>query len=245
MRRVTTHGFVLLLLMACSENTDPHQPSPVPDTFDEVSPDTNADTNADTALLPDVPTHVEGLIEGRMCPTDSTANYDNTGGPFLLNWCTGCHSSLLPQGERAGAPLGVDFDTPAGIEEQLLRIYARSADNNVTMPPVGGVSAHERTLLGDWITCGAPGLDEAVLRSIEPAEPPPTNGNTPGTGGAMTPCVDNSDCEGQCPGSNTGCICVQKAQGDVCARPCTTDADCPKKGNFLCTDGVCSKSGGM
>jgi len=241
MRRATTHGIVLLLIIACSESTGRQQASPISDTVDEVSPGTDADSSPQK----DVPTHVEGLIEGRLCPTDSTANYDNTGGPFLLSWCTGCHSSLLPSGERAGAPLGVDFDTPAGIKDQLLRIYARSADHNVTMPPVDAVPAHDRTLIGDWITCGAPGLDEAVLLSIEPTDPPPTNGNTPGSGGGATSCTDNSDCEGKCPGSKTGCVCAQKKHGDVCSRPCTTAADCPKKGTFLCTDGVCSKSSGM
>jgi hypothetical protein len=241
MDRAAAYAIVLVLFMACSETTDPNQPPPVPDTIDEVSPD----IAGDAPLLPDVPTHVEGLIEGRLCPTDSVANYDNTGGPFLLNWCTGCHSSLLPNGERAGAPLGMDFDTPAGIEEQLLRIYARSADYNTTMPPVNGAPAQERILMGDWITCGAPGLDEAVLRSIALTEPPPTNDPPPGNGGPMTPCTDDSDCEDQCPGSKTGCICAQKTQGDVCARPCTTTADCPKKGNFQCTDGACSKSSGM
>jgi hypothetical protein len=237
MRSAATYGIILLLIMACSESTDPQQPPPVSDTFDDVS----ADAGADTSSVPDVPTHVEGLIEGRPCPTDSTATYDNTGGPFLLNWCTGCHSALLPAGERAGAPLGVDFDTPAGIEAKLLRIYARSADHNVTMPPIDTVPAHERIRIGDWITCGAPGLDEAVLLSIEPTDPPPGNGTTPGTGPTITSCEDNSDCEGKCPGGKTDCICVQKMQGKVCTRSCTTAADCPKKGNFECTDGVCSK----
>mgnify|MGYP001257585280 CR=1 FL=1 len=102
MRSAATYGIILLLIVPCSESTYPQQPSPVSDTFDDVS----ADAGADTSSVPDVPTHVEGLIEGRMCPTDSTANYDNTGGPFLLNWCTGCHSSLLPQGERAGGAFG-------------------------------------------------------------------------------------------------------------------------------------------
>jgi hypothetical protein len=247
MGRVTTLCIGLALFMACTEGTGPHQPSPVSDTSktSDTSDQSAPDTAADTTSLPDVPTHVEGLIEDRLCPTDSTANYDNTGGPFLLNWCTGCHSSLLAAGQRAGAPLGVDLDTPAGIDQQLLRIYARSADHNVTMPPVDGVPTHERTRLGDWITCGAPGLDEAILLSIEPAEPPAADDTTPGTGGPTTSCVDDSDCEGQCPGSQTGCICVQKTQGHVCARPCTTAADCPQRGNFQCTEGVCSKSGEM
>ena len=245
MGKAATHCLGLVLLMACSESTGAHQLTPVSDTSEQSVPDIGTDTRTDTAALPDGPTHVEGLIEGRLCPTDSTATYDNTGGPFLLSWCTGCHSSLLPEGQRAGATLGVNFDTPAGIEQQLLRIYARAADHNVTMPPVDAVSADERTRVGDWITCGAPGLEEAILLSIEPADPPASGGTTPGTGGPMTSCADDSDCAGQCPGSKTGCICVQKMQGDVCTRPCTTVADCPKKGNFQCTDGVCSNSGGM
>jgi hypothetical protein len=34
----------------------------------------------------------------------------------------------------------------------------RAADHNVTMPPVGGPEADERSALGEWLACGAPSL---------------------------------------------------------------------------------------
>jgi hypothetical protein len=83
-----------------------------------------------------------------------------------VKWCTGCHSSWLPDGERAGAPIGVDFNSLNGIETPLQRIYARSADGNTTMPPIAAITDEERTRVGDWITCGAPGLTEAVFAEV-------------------------------------------------------------------------------
>jgi len=99
---------------------------------------------------------VEGPIEGRPCPPDSTVNAANFGMPFMLTWCAGCHSAELDEDERAGAPLGIDMDTLDASREHLLRIYARSADDNLTMPPAGGPTEEEREQLGDWLACGAP-----------------------------------------------------------------------------------------
>ncbi len=196
-------------------------------------------TAADTTASDGEPS---AIIEGRLCPTDNPTTYDNTGGPFLLTWCVGCHSAQLPKGQRAGAPLSIDFDTPAGIEKHLKRIFARSADNNVTMPPTDAISAAERRLMGDWIACGAPGLSEAVMLSIDGA------GSTSGTTQppAQGDCATDDDCKGKCKGAKLGCICVTKGQSKMCRRSCKTDADCPKPQNgsaLKCgTGGFCGKS---
>ena len=178
------------------------------------------------------------VIEGRLCPTDNPTTYDNTGGPFLLTWCVGCHSSHLAKAQRAGAPLSIDFDTPAGVEKHLKRIFARSADDNVTMPPTDAISAVERRLMGDWIACGAPGLSEAVMLSIDAAASTP-NTTQPG-------CTTDDDCKGKCKGAKSGCVCVTKGQNKMCRRSCKTDADCPKPPNgsaLKCsTAGFCGKS---
>jgi hypothetical protein len=44
------------------------------------------------------------------------------------------------------------------IRAQAARIWARSGDHNMTMPPVGGPEDEDRSMLGEWLACGAPSL---------------------------------------------------------------------------------------
>jgi uncharacterized membrane protein len=90
------------------------------------------------------------------CPEDSPLTYDSFGDPFMRNWCTACHSSDLPAGTRQGAPVAVDLDSRAGVLEWTARIEARALGEPPTMPPTPGPSADERTLLAEWLACGAP-----------------------------------------------------------------------------------------
>jgi uncharacterized membrane protein len=99
---------------------------------------------------------VVSAVDGRDCPPGSAATWQSFGQAFLLDHCVGCHSSQLPEGQRALAPVGVDFDTHELAMGWLDRIYARSADGNLTMPPVDAVSAEDRERLGDWLACGMP-----------------------------------------------------------------------------------------
>lgn len=92
----------------------------------------------------------------RPCPGDNALDYEGFGGPFVLTWCTGCHSAIFPDGERQGAPAGIDFDTIEGIRAHADRMWARAADQNHTMPPVGGPADSLRSDLGQWLACGAP-----------------------------------------------------------------------------------------
>ncbi|MEM9068623.1 MAG: hypothetical protein AAGE52_08960 [Myxococcota bacterium] len=93
---------------------------------------------------------------GRDCPEDSFLTYENFGQPFMLNWCTGCHSSTLSGDEiRADAPEGFDFDDPNLIRPHLEEIYERAVERR-NMPPAGGPGDAERDLLGEWLACGAP-----------------------------------------------------------------------------------------
>lgn len=82
--------------------------------------------------------------------------WENFGGPFLRNWCTGCHSADLAGSARYDAPPGTDFDTPASARAWRERIWIRAADGNATMPPAGGPDMEERRRLGEWLACGAP-----------------------------------------------------------------------------------------
>jgi hypothetical protein len=109
------------------------------------------------AGTPDVDTQFETFDE-RPCPEDSELTFESFGGPFLITWCNGCHASGMPEAERQGAPLGIDFDDIGQIRAQAERIWARSGDHNVTMPPAGGPEDDERALLGEWLACGAPSL---------------------------------------------------------------------------------------
>ena len=91
----------------------------------------------------------------RPCPEDSVLTYENFGGPFMLGWCNGCHTSGLPEADRQGAPLGSDFDDITLIRAHKDRIWARSGDHNLTMPPAAGPEDEERAMLGEWLACGA------------------------------------------------------------------------------------------
>jgi hypothetical protein len=92
--------------------------------------------------------------------------YDDFAGPFLLNWCVGCHSSSLPEGQRQEAALEINFDTLDGLRKNASK--ARLMVVEEAMPPVGGPSVHERELFARWIDCGMPGATEGF------SPPPPT-----------------------------------------------------------------------
>ncbi len=101
--------------------------------------------------------------------------YEDFAGPFVLNWCVGCHSSSL-EGEaaRKKAPDGVNFDTLEGLRQYGDKARAVVVDLQM-MPPLGGPSQEDRELFGKWIDCGMPasgeGFDPPVPTGI-PDEPP-------------------------------------------------------------------------
>ena len=88
------------------------------------------------------------------CAT-SYLTYDNFGAPFVTSWCRSCHSSQLPPSERQTAPTEVNFDDLDDVRQWSPRIAFR-AGTQKTMPPAGGPSDAERSLLVEWLACGAP-----------------------------------------------------------------------------------------
>lgn len=94
-----------------------------------------------------------GNIDPSVCDT-SYLNYDNFAGPFMTNWCRGCHSSSAPADMRQKAPADVNFDDAAAVRKWAARIDARTTGDNVSMPPAGGPSEMERAALAEWIACG-------------------------------------------------------------------------------------------
>ena len=87
------------------------------------------------------------------CLRDPPLSYGNFGKGLMGRHCTGCHSSLLPEGQRNLAPVGVDLDTWAGVVQWGPRIEARSVGDAPTMPPGGGPTAQERAMLAEWLQC--------------------------------------------------------------------------------------------
>lgn len=147
---------ILLSLASCTDDQ-------VPKTSDDATSGSSGDlastgdpgsTGATTG-----PAEYPSLDE-RPCPEDSILTSEDFGAPFMLTYCTGCHHGSLKEGERAGAPVGVDFDTLAKVRAQADRIWARSGDQNATMPPVGPPPADARARLGEWLACGAPTRDD-------------------------------------------------------------------------------------
>jgi len=87
------------------------------------------------------------------CARQPPLSYDNFGQQFMDTHCSGCHSTLLPETLRNGAPLGVDLDTYAGVVQWVDRVEARTVGEGADMPPGGGPSDEERTLLAEWLQC--------------------------------------------------------------------------------------------
>jgi uncharacterized membrane protein len=83
-------------------------------------------------------------------------SWQNTGEPFMRTWCTQCHHSDLAEGDRQGAPVGVDLETHADALLWRDRIEARVWADSAPMPPAGGPSTEELEVLAEWLACGAP-----------------------------------------------------------------------------------------
>ncbi len=100
------------------------------------------------------------------CPPGNPLTFRSFGAGFLRTWCTGCHSSTLPERERQDAPTGVDFDSHARYLPHAAAVYERavveghaatqSPATATPMPPAGLVPDADRRRLAQWIACGSP-----------------------------------------------------------------------------------------
>lgn len=95
---------------------------------------------------------------GATCPTANPPTYDTFGKTFFDTYCTSCHSSARSGAARGGAPVGRDYDTLAGIREELADIDAESAAGpdatNTAMPPgIPKPSDDDRRKLGEFLAC--------------------------------------------------------------------------------------------
>lgn len=85
------------------------------------------------------------------CAEQPVLTWENFGDGFLTENCQACHASTST--DRRGAPAGVVFDTYGDAMAHRNRILARSAGEDATMPPQGGVSEADRERLAIWLTC--------------------------------------------------------------------------------------------
>ncbi len=180
-------------------------------------------------------------IEGRDCPKSSPLTYESFGAPFFLDYCTGCHSSKVA--DRRGAPIGVDFDSLVGIRSKLVKIYGRAADDHVTMPPAGGPSADLRKQLGDWLACGAPGVDKGFdAKPLPPKQALPASCEekpTPLPSGMKPSCTtDTWWCIANCSVTDIGCEqrCMKADKAPVDPVYKLDCQSCINYRQYLCSD---------
>ena len=97
-----------------------------------------ADGEEDTAVDP-------------LCDNAPVTTYDNFGQGFMLQHCQSCHASTAEN--RYDAPPEIFFDDQAKVQELAERILARSAGEQPSMPPQGGVEEADRLRLEQWLLC--------------------------------------------------------------------------------------------
>ena len=152
MRSVARSFFSLAIAacaIACSSDDGAHEEPMSTAGMSGMEPDSGAPAPPDDGPF--------SSLDDRPCPDGELGelSYESFGAPFFLSYCQGCHGSARTEGQRQGAPPALAFDDVAAIRQHAPRIWARAADQNATMPPVGGPGALERQKLGAWLACGA------------------------------------------------------------------------------------------
>jgi len=94
-----------------------------------------------------------GETEDTACGREPPLDYANFGHAHMDTHCTGCHSALLPEGDRLGAPLGVDLDTYDGVLDWAERLAVRAVAPDPSMPPGGGPGDEELDRFQEWLDC--------------------------------------------------------------------------------------------
>ena len=86
-----------------------------------------------------------------LCRHDPPLTYENYGKGFTEQFCTGCHSSLIAEEQRMGAPEAYNFDTYEGILYWADKMGQPVADG--IMPPGGGPTDIQKELFAEWMEC--------------------------------------------------------------------------------------------
>ena len=84
-------------------------------------------------------------IQAVSCPSSSDLTYANYGKAFIADTCLSCH---------AGRD-NPNLSTQSSVQLHLGEILDRAVYTDA-MPQNGALTTDERTLLGEWLACGAP-----------------------------------------------------------------------------------------
>lgn len=79
--------------------------------------------------------------------------WDTVGAPFVLTWCTPCHSADVKGELRRGAPASINFDTEQDAVALAAEMGFVAARPNPTMPPAGGPDEATRARFATWVAC--------------------------------------------------------------------------------------------
>ena len=146
-----------LVLAACRESDDAENDTAADDESSTSADDEDSSSSGDAIEEESTGAPADwSSLDERPCPDDSDLTWENFGGPFVLTYCTGCHHSELPADVRQNAPYAINLESVELVRTNADRMWARAADQNATMPPAGAAADVERTLLGEWLACGAP-----------------------------------------------------------------------------------------
>lgn len=109
----------------------------------------------------------QGAPIGTSCLRDPPLTYENFGEGILKRHCVPCHSVYAREGQRAGAPPEVNFDSWQDTLDQAEGINAWAVESEL-MPPAGGMVSSEREQLAEWMRCEVlPALGQVDLDGTE------------------------------------------------------------------------------
>lgn len=152
--------------------------------------------NGDSNGVPDG--SVKAKVDAGGCDPD--ISYAGFVDPLVTNQCVTCHSEALVDGQRSGAPVGIDFDSEPQLVSHAERVLVRAVEDR-TMPPGSPLS-----------DCDADRLRMYLAAMSVTACTPNCNDRVCGDDG----------CGGSCGACNVAELC-DETSGNCQLAPCTPD----------------------
>ena len=87
------------------------------------------------------------------CPSDSETVWSDVE-PIFTEHCISCHDSSLSGADRAGAPAGYNYDSPAAAAASPNWTWAEVTLGH--MPPSEPLAEADQQLIQEWLACGGP-----------------------------------------------------------------------------------------
>jgi uncharacterized membrane protein len=95
------------------------------------------------------------------CRKGTPLTYKNFGHSFILTHCSQCHSAVVVNENRVGAPEEINFDTAELVQIWRANILDSLDDRANPMPPEQSIEESKLDQFEEWLDCGAPtGLDQ-------------------------------------------------------------------------------------